>query len=78
MTTRCHIPLLKYCSTIVFILVHHPGLVSRLKPGMKLVRTVNFLLSFYPLNSYIFIQIFFFKVIQFVGGTTHLVFAKEN
>lgn len=59
MTTRCHIPLLKYCSTIVFTLVHNTGLVSHLKPGIKLVRTVNSLLSFYPLNSYIFIQVFF-------------------
>lgn len=77
MTTRCHVPLLKHCFTIFFPLVHNTGLVSHLKPGMKLVRMANSFLSFYPLNSYIFIQVFF-KAIQSVGGTVHLFFSKEN
>lgn len=79
MTTRRHILLLKYCSTTVFTSELHTGLPSHLKPGMKFVRIVNSLLFFYPLNSYVFAQSWFFfpKAIQLVGGTAHFFFQGE-
>lgn len=80
MTTRCHIPLLKYCSTIVFTLADNTGLVGHLKPGMKLLRKANSLLALYPLYSYIFIQgfFFFFKAMKLVGGTAHFFFFSRR